>query len=224
MLKEKIQQGIYKIGDYLPSENELCAAFKITRTTVRKALDELLKDGFIEKHHGKGSIVKDRRNSLGLLTVKGFSEAAGYNVKTIFLQIPEINKWNPEKAFKIEKGELEQKCVYFERLRCVEGEPVMLEKNWFSLKPLKGFIKQKFVNDSFFKTLSQKYLIEITGSEQELRASSADDKTAYLLKIKPKSPILHILIRFSTTHSDLHIYSELFCNTKNFPISNSYYL
>jgi DNA-binding GntR family transcriptional regulator len=224
MLKEKIQQGVYKIGDYLPSENELCSAFKITRTTVRKALDELLKEGFIEKHHGKGSIVKDRRNSLGLLTVKGFSEAAGSNVKTIFLQKPEINKWDPKSAYKIVEDELAQKCIYFERLRCVEDEPVMLEKNWFSSKPLSGFIKRKFVNDSFFKTLSQKYLIEITGSEQELRASSADEKTAYLLKIKPKSPVLHILIRFSTTHPDFHIYSELFCNTKNFPISNSYYL
>ncbi len=54
MLKEKIQQGVYDIGDYLPSENELCNTYGITRTTVRKALDELLKEGFIEKKRGKG--------------------------------------------------------------------------------------------------------------------------------------------------------------------------
>lgn len=42
-MKEKIQHGNLQVGDYLPSENELCADFSITRTTVRKALDNLLK-------------------------------------------------------------------------------------------------------------------------------------------------------------------------------------
>jgi DNA-binding transcriptional MocR family regulator len=59
-LKEQIQRGKYIVGDYLPSENELCAQFSITRTTARKALDELLKEGFIEKIHGKGSRVAER--------------------------------------------------------------------------------------------------------------------------------------------------------------------
>jgi len=95
MLKEKIQQGIIPVGDYLPSENELCANFSITRTTVRKALDNLLKEGFIEKQQGKGSRVKERRHSLGLLNVKGFSEAVEMDVNTIFLQQPEIRSWNP---------------------------------------------------------------------------------------------------------------------------------
>ncbi|MDO9613316.1 MAG: GntR family transcriptional regulator, partial [Bacteroidota bacterium] len=61
LLKVKIQHGVLKVGDYLPSENELCTNFSITRTTVRKALDNLLKEGYIEKQHGKGSLVKERR-------------------------------------------------------------------------------------------------------------------------------------------------------------------
>lgn len=61
-LKEQIQQGIYETGDYLQSENELCQQFSITRTTARKALDELLKEGFIEKQKGKGSKVSSDEN------------------------------------------------------------------------------------------------------------------------------------------------------------------
>lgn len=38
-LKEQIQQGIFRVGDFLPSENELCKRFSITRTTARKAFD-----------------------------------------------------------------------------------------------------------------------------------------------------------------------------------------
>ncbi len=224
MLKEKIQQGVYEIGDYLPSENELCNTFSITRTTVRKALDELLKEGFIEKKRGKGSRVKERRQSLGLLNVKGFSEAIGQNVKTIFLQSPIVINWNRQLFFHVEKEELKEECIYFERLRCVGDEPVMLEKNWFSALPLPHFTTNQFIDGSFFKTLSQKYLIEITGSEHELRAESADSKTSGLLQIKTGSPVLHISVKFFTSNANLHIYSELYCNTSEFPVGNSYHL
>ena len=127
-------------------------------------------------------------------------------------------------TFVIEKEEVEEDCIYFERLRCVGDDPVMLEKNWFSARPLPGFMENPFIEDSFFKTLSRRYLIEITGSEQVLRAESAGKKTAALLKIGHGSPLLHISVKFSTSNPGLHIYSELYCNTINYPVGNSYHL
>lgn len=223
MLKEKIQQGIFRVGDYLPSENELSAEFSITRTTVRKALDNLLREGFIEKQHGKGSRVTERRHSLGLLNVKGFTEAVGGKVNTVFLQKPSLREWSPVITFPVGKEELQSECLHFERLRCVGDDPVMLENNWFA-NQLDHFIETDFVDDSFFKTLSQKYLIEITGSEQELRAEYAGEGTALHLHLEPGSPILHISIKFYTSNPNLNIYSELYCNTLNYPIGNSYHL
>lgn len=224
MLKEKIQQGIFQIGDYLPSENELCTDFSITRTTVRKALDNLLKEGFIEKQHGKGSRVKERRQSLGLLNVKGFSEAVGMNVNTIFLQEPAIREWDSALIFQPSENELAARCIHFERLRCVGEDPVMLENNRIAENELTDFVGSKFIENSFFKTLSQKYLIEIMGSEQELRAEYADERTASFLKIEVGSPVLHISVRFHTSRPNLKIYSELYCNTMKYPIANSYHL
>lgn len=224
MLKEKIQQGVYQIGDYLPSENELCADFSITRTTVRKALDNLIKEGFIEKQQGKGSRVKERRNSLGLLNLKGFSEAVGQNVKTVFLQKPAIREWYAEIPFQPSDSELQANCLHFERLRCVGEHPVMLENNWFSDLEINDLAYQDFVEGSFFKTLSQRYLIEIIGSEQELRAEFVNERTASYLKMAPGAPILHISVKFHTSHAHLNIYSELYCNTAIYPIGNSYHL
>lgn len=223
-LKGKIQKGDYKIGDYLPSENELCRQFLITRTTARKALDELLKEGFIEKHPGRGSCIRERRLSLGLLRLKGFSEAVGGNVKTVFIQKPVEKPWSREIIFPMEEGDLNSPCYYFERLRFVGDIPVMHEKNWLSATALPGFTKKEFTEGSFFKTLSQKYFIEITGSTQELRAEFAGKKNAALLNVKEKTPVLHISIKFSTSTPKLNIYSELYCNTTNYPVENSYFL
>ena len=172
-LKENIQQGNYRVGDFLPSENELCKKFGITRTTAQKALDELLKQGFIEKQHGKGSRVIERRKTLGLLSVKGFSEAVGEDVRTVFLQKSVKTNWNLEIKLPVKKDHLNSECLFFERLRYVGDMPVMHESNWFPAKALPGFLQLEFVEGSFFKTLSTNYFIEITGSTSELRAEFA---------------------------------------------------
>lgn len=223
-LKSRIQQGVFKVGEYLPSENELCLQFSITRTTVRKALEELIKEGFIEKQHGKGSRVRERRQSLGLLSVKGFSEAVGDNVKTVFIQKPVLAKWDTEIVHYIADDDKNASCYYFERLRFVGNTPVMHERNWMASIALPSFQGTEFVDASFFKTLSQIYFIEITGSTQELRAESADIKNARLLNIEEDAPILHISIKFFTSSPKLTIYSELYCHTSSYPVSNSYFL
>lgn len=223
-LKEHIQQGKYQVGDYLPSENELCGRFSITRTTARKALDELMREGFIEKRHGKGSKVRERKKSLGLLTVKGFSEAVGDNITTVFLAKPQPGEWSDEITLPLDEQDKKSGCIYFERLRYVGDEPVMLERNWFPAAAVPGFINCNFEEGSFFKTLSHKYHIEITGSKQELRAEYAHRKNSGLLKIRERTPLLHISMKFFTTTPKLNIYSELFCVTSRYPVGNSYFL
>ena len=223
-LKLQIQKGIYVVGDYLPSENELCRTFSITRTTARKALEELMKEGFLERQQGKGSIVIERRQSLGLLNVKGFSEAVGKDVSTVFLLEPQKDVWNPEITFAVSDSEIKELCVHFARLRCVGENPVMIEYNWLAGTQLEGIVGFSFIDGSFFKTLSQHYHIEITGSEQELRAENANKNIASLLKMSLGSPILHISLKFHTSKSNFNIYSELYCNTKSYPIGNSYHL
>lgn len=54
---EKIQDGQFLLNSCIPSENELSTNYKTSRVTVRKALHELEKDGYIRKKQGKGSIV-----------------------------------------------------------------------------------------------------------------------------------------------------------------------
>lgn len=223
-LKSGIQLGTYTVDAYLPSENELCDTYGITRTTVRRALDELLKEGFIQKEHGKGSKVVERRKSLGLLSVKGFSEAVGESVKTLFLQRPIEKNWDNEITIEVEPELKKGSCYYFERLRFVDEKPVMHEKNWLPSTGLEDFTNTFFVEDSFFKTLSSRYLIEVVGSTSEIRAEFASKNDAELLNIEQGFPILHISIVFFTSKPKLKIYSELYCNTREFPVGNSFHL
>ncbi|WP_367025722.1 phosphonate metabolism transcriptional regulator PhnF [Methylococcus sp. ANG] len=60
VLLEKEVAHFYNPGDLLPSEKELAERFAVNRHTVRRALDELIAAGLVERRHGKGTFVLDR--------------------------------------------------------------------------------------------------------------------------------------------------------------------
>jgi GntR family transcriptional regulator/GntR family frlABCD operon transcriptional regulator len=222
-LKSRIISGIYKEEDILPSEHELRRTYSVTRTTVRQALDELVKEGYITKKQGKGSIVcKRQRRTLGLLSVKGFSQVVSENrqsVKTIMIDHPVISKWPDPFFYNLDEIEKEG-CIYLKRLRCVIEEPVMLETSYIPNIGLPGFCDVPFVNGSLFETLNVNYHIEITNVEQDLRAVLADEETAGYFSVPVNSPILHIYLKFFTNYPHVSIYSSLLCNTANYSIGN----
>ena len=57
ILRDKIQNGVWKPGEHLPSEEELCAEYNVSRVTVRNSLSRLSAEGLIERAAGKGTIV-----------------------------------------------------------------------------------------------------------------------------------------------------------------------
>lgn len=58
-LKSQLMEGVWKVGGKLPSENELCASFGVSRVTVRAALQQLEILGLVETKHGGGNFVRD---------------------------------------------------------------------------------------------------------------------------------------------------------------------
>ena len=77
-LRSHIDEGIYNEGDLLPSENELCAVHRVTRPTIRKALDRLTNEGYIVRRQGKGSIVRGAPKGVGILSLTGTTSAIGH--------------------------------------------------------------------------------------------------------------------------------------------------
>ena len=58
-LKSQLMAGVWKVGEKLPSENELCHSFGVSRVTVRAAIQQLEIIGLVETRHGEGNFVRD---------------------------------------------------------------------------------------------------------------------------------------------------------------------
>jgi DNA-binding GntR family transcriptional regulator len=215
LLRKHIIEGIYKEGDILPSENDLCKLHQITRPTVRIALTQLANDGLIRKHQGKGSIVHRMPKDVGILSVTGTTSAFGdKNLKTQIISKPQIISWPELFMFELSQLELESGCIYFERIRLVNDGPLFYDITYLPNINLPRFTSRTFENKSLFGIMRKHYNIEVKGGQQRLRAIPSEGKISEYLKISEGKPILHLERKIETSRNNLFIYSALYCNTE----------
>jgi DNA-binding GntR family transcriptional regulator len=219
ILRKHILDGIYREGDLLPSENELCQLYGMTRPTVRQSLSSLANDGYIRKHQGKGSIVHQLPKDIGILSVSGTTSAVGdRNLKTNIIVKPVLLKWPADFMFQLTEIERESGCVYMERVRLLDDFPIFYDISYIANINLPRITARQFENRSLFKILRDSYMIEIKGGEQRIKATAADSKISSMLRLKKGQPVLHLERKIETSNPDLFIYSSIFCNTEKYSI------
>jgi DNA-binding GntR family transcriptional regulator len=219
ILRKHISDGIYREGDLLPSENELCQLYGMTRPTVRQALSTLANDGYIRKHQGKGSIVHHLSREIGILSVSGTTSAVGdRNLQTRIIVKPVLIPWPDNFMFTLSEIEKESGCIYMERLRLLDGVPIFYDITNIANLNLPRITSRQFENRSLFKILREHYHIEIKGGEQRIKAIPSSDKISRFLHLKKGEPVLHLERKLETNSPVLFLYSSIFCNTEKFSI------
>ena len=219
ILRKHISDGMYREGDLLPSENELCQLYGMTRPTVRQALSTLANDGYIRKHHGKGSIVHHLPREIGILSVSGTTSAVGNrNLQTEIIVKTVLVPWPDNFMFPLSEIEKESGCIYMERLRFLDGVPIFYDITHIANMNLPRITSRQFENRSLFRILREHYHIEIKGGEQRIKAIPASPKISRFINLKKGEPVLHLERKLETNNPVLFLYSSIFCNTEKYSI------
>jgi len=66
IIKGKIEKGEWSTGNQIPTEDELCKSFDVSKATVRIAISELVRDGFLKRWQGKGTFVANPVPHIGM--------------------------------------------------------------------------------------------------------------------------------------------------------------
>ena len=69
-IRKKIQNGTYAVSTKLPTEPEMCETYKVSRITVKKAIDQLVMDGLVIKKRGSGTFVKGLEDHKGQISTQ----------------------------------------------------------------------------------------------------------------------------------------------------------
>lgn len=200
LLKEKIENEL-KPDSMLPSERELADQYALSRTTVRLALQELEKMGYIYRQHGKGTFVSDLSNkALNLVGAYSFTEqmrALGKKPKTEVLdfKIVEANKYFA-KNLQVKLGE---PLVKIKRLRLADDMPMMVERSYLPRKIFMTLRLEDLEEMPLYDLFSKRFNQTIKLAEEEFYASIAVNKDAEQLNINENSPSLNLV---RTTYND----------------------
>ncbi len=74
ILREKIQSGEWEPQSAIPSERQLEQQYRISRPTIRQAIELLIREGYLYREHGRGTFVMPQKLQKGLLELTSFSE------------------------------------------------------------------------------------------------------------------------------------------------------
>lgn len=122
IMKDRILHGLYPIGTNIPSEPQLESEFKVSKMTVRNAIQELSQEGYVEKKSGIGTIVIRNTSFSNLSKGKRFTEILveeGHKIEKRILS----SEWmeNDEKTELFEF--FGKRCLRIERLYLLDGKP-----------------------------------------------------------------------------------------------------
>ena len=180
-LLDKIKQRVIQPNTYLPSENELMKQYDASRDTVRKALNLLLQNGYIQKNKGKGSLVLDMDRIAfpvsGVTSFKELQKTLHGDVETIvnmFLEEEIPNELKDD--LYMEKG----KIYHVERIRKIDGEKVILDTDYLNGEIVKG-LKIEHAKNSLYEYIEKELGLKVSFARKEITVVKATQREKQLL-------------------------------------------
>jgi len=190
-IRKTIEDGALRPGDAVPSERELAKIHDVSLMTARHALATLEHEGIVERRRGVGTFVsapKIHFNKLMSYTEQMSSRSMRAASKVLFARLVDDE---PEAAARLALSP-KSPLIKIERVRHAAGEPFALETCYFAAKQFAGLLSEPLERDSLFGILERHYGVELGYADEEVDATAADARTAELLSVPKREPLLRI--------------------------------
>lgn len=195
---DSIMNGVYNIGDAIPTQNELALQFDVSRVTVREAIKELTRRGILKTVKGKGTFVTTKPGQIGSYErTSGFSKTRFTNMgQEVRSRIIDIETVPADKKLSAQLMVPQYTLLtHIYRLRLVGGKPMCVDDVYLVSRYVKNidFYHEDLENGSLYTLLREKAGIAFDFIEEKFRAVNCSEKVANLLGITPGEPILQIM-------------------------------
>jgi len=191
MIREQVLGGALAANTQLPSERELCEKYGISRTTVRRAMSELLQEGLVYTTVGKGTFVSTPPIKEEIQPLSGFTEdMARRGIKASNRVLCQsIENANDEQAgfLSIPRG---AEVVSFSRLRLADGFPIALQYNLLPHHLCRGLLDHDLAERSLYDILRNDFHLKLSHADTNIRAALATPDECRFLNISPPAALL----------------------------------
>jgi GntR family transcriptional regulator len=179
-----------EVGAAIPSERQLGVDFGVSRLTVRAALDELVREGYLVRRRGSGTFVAEPKVAKGM-TISSFSDdmrqrgltpgsrTLDFRVMPAGARLGRILHVSPSEPI-----------VAVKRLRLADGEPMAIELLHVRESLFPGLTATDLEESSFYDLLERRYEIVIAGGSQTVEPTVTNEEESEALKVPLHSPAL----------------------------------
>ena len=207
-LRTKIEAGQWPVGTKIPPEPELQKTYNASRGTVRQAVDELVRQGYVVKKPGKGTFVRSTspilQKKLGELA--SFTQqltARGLTPTTRLLSAERIRaavlrpaEGRVREAFGLTN---EAEVIHIRRLRLGDRVPLAIQSVYLLPALCPDILEEDLSH--LFQLYETRYRVRISVADEIIRVGRAAEDEAALLEIAPGDPVV-IRDRISLTQDE----------------------
>ena len=221
LLKSDIEQGTYPVDSQIPTELELSKMYGVGRVTVRRAIEELVGEGYLTKRQGRGSFVtatKIIRKVHQKDDVQSFTQACAENGMKAGARVVARKTVAADRDlasfFGLDEG---SDLILVSRVRTADGVPVLFENNYY---PVDGFEFLKDIglsNCSIFEAVGERTGRYPCSSDPcRLEIARAGIDAARELKVPVGEPLFFMNAGFLDSNG------ERFCYGRQYYVGSRY--
>ena len=192
-IASSIGDGSLAVGRQLPTEDELIQRFSVSRTTIRKAIENLSARGLVEIRRGTGTFVAQPKIIQEMTELTGFVEdmdALGF-VATARVIDHAIVAADEDVARNLALN-VGTRVMRIRRVRLASGVALSLDETYLPREIGEKIVSHDLAAEPIFKLLEQRYDIPLVEAEYTLESASADNDVAMALSVDLGSPIFLI--------------------------------
>jgi GntR family transcriptional regulator len=176
------------VGEAIPSERQLSGELGVSRLTVRAALDDLVREGFLERRHGAGTFVSEPKIAQEL-TMTSFTEdmqRRGMVPSSKTLELKTV-------AAGARLGRLlhvspSERIVVVSRLRYADRETMAIETLHVAESLVPGLTANDLERHSFYELLEGRFRIVVVGGSQAIEPTVTNEEESAALGVPLHSP------------------------------------
>jgi GntR family transcriptional regulator len=176
------------IGEAIPSERQLVSELGVSRLTVRAALDDLVREGYLQRRHGAGTFVSEPKIAQEL-TMTSFTEdmqRRGMVPSSKTLELKTV-------AAGARLGRLlhvspSERIVVVNRLRYADRETMAIETLHVAESLVPGLTAEDLEQRSFYELLEERFGIVVVGGSQAIEPTVTNEEESAALGVPLHSP------------------------------------
>ena len=184
LLKGKIEKSEWPVGSQIPTEDELCKIYDVSKSTVKLAVLELVREGYFTRKQGKGTFVRKRAIAEWHTMYKSFKELMLDADLELQTQILAKTVVMPSDGIDLKLNiPIDRHVIYIKRLRSVNSEPVLLQEAYIPYHVCPALLEDDVVNDSLFDVLEKNHAINIIRVNEYIDIEQIADDNCRLLQL-----------------------------------------